>query len=159
MPLIYMRKLLLLLLAMVLLPMHVSAAQVDQTLYLPHFSKLQPFVAGNTTSNADVDFSVVSEQSTQVPVSEGHNTSDTLAIIDPQRRASNLREGLDEGDVDSIGDLNSPFYATVEDTYRLVAINWHQNQSVFCHLNSEHRISGWKETNAMYVALNSQFSV
>ncbi len=158
MPLIYMRKLLFLLLAMVLLPMHVSAAQVDQTLYLPHFSKLQAFVADSTTANADVDFSVVSEQSTQVPVSEGHSTSDTLAIIDPQRRASNFREGLDEGDVDSIGDLNSPFYATVEHTYRLVAINWRQNQSVFCHLNSEHRISGWKETNAMYVALNSQFS-
>lgn len=158
MPLIYLRKLLFLLLAMVLLPVHASDAHNDQKSHLPHFSKLQPFVVASTPSNSDVDLSQVSEESTRAPVSEGHASSDTLAIFGSQRWASHLREGLNDEDVDFTSDLNTPFYADVGYTYSLIDINWRQNQSVFSHLTSEYRISGRKETNAMYVALNSQFS-
>ncbi|MGP8305695.1 hypothetical protein [Vibrio sp. YIC-376] len=158
MPLIYLRKLFFLLLAMVLVPVHVSAARNDQKAPLPHFSTLQPFVVTGTTSDTDVDLSQGSEESTQAPVSEGHANSDTLAIFSSQRWASHLREGLNDADIDFTNDLNTPFYADVGYTYSLEGLNWCQVQSVFYHLTSEYRISGWKETNAMYVALNSQFS-
>lgn len=70
MPWIYLRKLILLLFAMVLLPVHVSAAQIDHKAHVPHFSKLQPFVAASVSPNSSVDFSEVSEESSQSPVSE-----------------------------------------------------------------------------------------
>ncbi|MGY0615370.1 hypothetical protein [Vibrio sp. FJH11] len=158
MPLIYLRKLLFLLLAMVLLPVHVSAARNDQSAHLPYFSQLQPFVAASTVPESDVDLSQGSEESTRAPVSEGHASSDTLAIFASQRWGSHLREGLNDDDVDFTSDLTPPFYADVGYTYSLTGINWRQVQSVFYHHASEYRISGWKETNAMYVALNSQFS-
>lgn len=158
MPLTYLRKLFFLLLAMVLLPVHVSAAQADQRTHLPHFSKLQPFVAASTSPISDDDFSEASEESTRAPVSEGHANSDSSAIFNSQRWLSHVREGLDDEDVDFVGDLNAPYYADVGYSYSLININWRQNQSIFYHFTSAYRLSGWKETNAMYVALNSQFS-
>ncbi|MDV6252399.1 hypothetical protein [Vibrio sp. EA2] len=154
MPLIYLRKLFFLLLATVLLPVHVSTAQADQKAHLPHFSKLQPFVAASTSPISDDDFS---EESTRAPASEGHANSDTSAIFNSQRWLSHVREGLDDEDVEFVGDLDAPFYADVSYSYSLININWRQNQSVFHHFTSDYRLSGWKETNAMYVALNSQF--
>lgn len=158
MPWIYVRKLFLLLLAMALSPMQASAAQTEQKSYLPHFSKLQPFTASSSASNSPVDFSELTEESTQSPVSEGHALQDSLAIFNSQRWASHLRENIDDEHIDFIGDLNAPFYADAGYAYSLMDISWRQNQSVFNHFVSDHRLSGWKETNAMYVALNSQFS-
>ncbi|AYO16750.1 hypothetical protein D0812_20320 [Vibrio owensii] len=157
MPWIYVRKLFLLLLAMALSPMQASAAQTEQKSYLPHFSKLQPFTASSSASNSPVDFSELTEESTQSPVSEGHALQDSLAIFNSQRWTSHLRENIDDEHIDFIGDLNAPFYADAGYAYSLMDISWRQNQSVFNHFVSDHRLSGWKETNAMYVALNSQF--
>ncbi|EGR0761300.1 hypothetical protein ETS21_20615 [Vibrio parahaemolyticus] len=158
MPWIYLRKLILLLFAMVLLPVHVSAAQIDHKAHVPHFYKLQPFVAASVSPNSSVDFSEVSEESSQSPVSEGHASLDSVALFNSQRWTSYLREGLDDEHVDFVGDLTTPFYADAGYAYSLMDINWRHNQSTFYHFTSDHRISGWKETNAMYVALNSQFS-
>ena len=158
MPWIYVRKLFLLLLAMALSPMQASAAQAEQKSYLPHFSKLQPFTASNSASNSPVDFSELSEESTQSPVSEGHAFQDSFAIFNSQRWTSHLRENIEDEHIDFIGDLNAPLYADAGYAYSLMDISWRQNQSVFNHFVSDHRLSGWKETNAMYVALNSQFS-
>ncbi|AIV08544.1 MULTISPECIES: hypothetical protein [Vibrio] len=158
MPWIYVRKLFLLLLAMALSPMQASAAQAEQKSYLPHFSKLQPFTASNSASNSPVDFSELSEESTQSPVSEGHAFQDSFAIFNSQRWTTHLRENIDDEHIDFIGDLNAPFYADAGYAYSLMDISWRQSQSTFNHFVSDHRLSGWKETNAMYVALNSQFS-
>lgn len=158
MPWIYVRKLFLLLLAMALSPMQASAAQAEQKSYLPHFSKLQPFTASNSASNSPVDFSELSEESTQSPVSEGHAFQDSFAIFNSQRWTTHLRENIDDEHIDFIGDLNAPFYADAGYVYSLMDISWRQSQSTFNHFVSDHRLSGWKETNAMYVALNSQFS-
>lgn len=158
MPWIYVRKLILLLLAMALSPMQASAAQAEQKSYLPHFSKLQPFTASNSASNSPVDFSELSEESTQSPVSEGHAFQDSFAIFNSQRWTTHLRENIDDEHIDFIGDLNAPFYADAGYAYSLMDISWRQSQSTFNHFVSDHRLSGWKETNAMYVALNSQFS-
>ncbi|EKO3869824.1 hypothetical protein P0E20_003804 [Vibrio harveyi] len=158
MPWIYVRKLFLLLLAMALSPMQASAAQAEQKSYLPHFSKLQPFTASNSASNSPVDFSELSEESTQSPVSEGHAFQDSFAIFNSQRWTTHLRENIDDEHIDFIGDLNAPFYADAGYAYSLIDISWRQSQSTFNHFVSDHRLSGWKETNAMYVALNSQFS-
>ncbi|EKO3851750.1 hypothetical protein JZN62_001426 [Vibrio harveyi] len=158
MPWIYVRKLFLLLLAMALSSMQASAAQAEQKSYLPHFSKLQPFTASNSASNSPVDFSELSEESTQSPVSEGHAFQDSFAIFNSQRWTTHLRENIDDEHIDFIGDLNAPFYADAGYAYSLMDISWRQSQSTFNHFVSEHRLSGWKETNAMYVALNSQFS-
>ncbi|EKO3800893.1 hypothetical protein QTO16_10150 [Vibrio harveyi] len=157
MPWIYVRKLFLLLLAMALSPMQASAAQAEQKSYLPHFSKLQPFTASNSASNSPVDFSELSEESTQSPVSEGHAFQDSFAIFNSQRWTTHLRENIDDEHIDFIGDLNAPFYADAGYAYSLMDISWRQSQSTFNHFVSDHRLSGWKETNAMYVALNSQF--
>ncbi|EKO3814847.1 hypothetical protein NTH32_001594 [Vibrio harveyi] len=158
MPWIYVRKLFLLLLAMALSPMQASAAQAEQKSYLPHLSKLQPFTASNSASNSPVDFSELSEESTQSPVSEGHAFQDSFAIFNSQRWTTHLRENIDDEHIDFIGDLNAPFYADAGYAYSLMDISWRQSQSTFNHFVSDHRLSGWKETNAMYVALNSQFS-
>ncbi|MHA2725450.1 hypothetical protein [Vibrio campbellii] len=158
MPWIYVRKLLLLLLAMALSPLQASAAQAEQKSYLPHFSKLQPFTATSSTSSSPVDFAEFTEESTQSPVSESHAFQDSLAIFNSQRWTSHLRENVEDEHIDFIGDLNAPFYADAGYAYSLIDISWRQNQSVFNHFVSDHRLSGWKETNAMYVALNSQFS-
>ena len=158
MPWIYVRKLLLLLLAMALSPLQASAAQAEQKSYLPHFSKLQPFTATSYTSSSPVDFSEFTEEGTQSPVSESHSFQDSLAIFNSQRWTSHLRENIEDEHIDFIGDLNAPFYADAGYAYSLMDISWRQNQSVFNHFVSDHRLSGWKETNAMYVALNSQFS-
>ncbi|MET2953489.1 hypothetical protein ABXV17_08180 [Vibrio harveyi] len=158
MPWIYVRKLFLLLLAMALSPMQASAAQAEQKSYLPHFSKLQSFTASNSASNSPVDFSELSEESTQSPVSEGHAFQDSFAIFNSQRWTTHLRENIDDEHIDFIGDLNAPFYADAGYAYSLMDISWRQSQSTFNHFVSDHRLSGWKETNAMYVALNSQFS-
>ncbi|CAH1539833.1 conserved exported hypothetical protein [Vibrio harveyi] len=158
MPWIYVRKLFLLLLAMALSPMQASAAQAEQKSYLPHFSKLQPFTASNSASNSPVDFSELSEESTQSPVSEGHAFQDSFAIFNSPRWTTHLRENIDDEHIDFIGDLNAPFYADAGYAYSLMDISWRQSQSTFNHFVSDHRLSGWKETNAMYVALNSQFS-
>ncbi|WP_199450544.1 hypothetical protein [Vibrio harveyi] len=158
MPWIYVRKLFLLLLAMALSPMQASAAQAEQKSYLPHFSKLQPFTASNSASNSPVDFSELSEESTQSPVSEGHAFQDSFAIFNSQRWTTHFRENIDDEHIDFIGDLNAPFYADAGYAYSLMDISWRQSQSTFNHFVSDHRLSGWKETNAMYVALNSQFS-
>ncbi|MFZ3419730.1 hypothetical protein [Vibrio harveyi] len=158
MPWIYVRKLFLLLLAMALSPMQASAAQAEQKSYLPHFSKLQPFTASNSASNSPVDFSELSEESTQSPVSEGHAFQDSFAIFNSQRWTTHLRENIDDEHIDFIGDLNAPFYADAGYAYSLMDISWRQSQSTFNHFVSDHRLSGWKETNTMYVALNSQFS-
>eukprot|EP01155_Anaeramoeba_flamelloides_P019125 Anaeramoba_flamelloidesa5728_8.p1 GENE.a5728_8~~a5728_8.p1 ORF type:complete len:104 (-),score=3.60 a5728_8:73-384(-) len=101
MPLIYLRKLFFLLLAMVLLPVHVSAAQADQRAHLPHFSKLQPFVAASTSPISDDDISEASEESPRAPVSEGHAHSDSSAIFNSQRWLSHVREEI--GDEDESG--------------------------------------------------------
>lgn len=103
MPWIYLRKLILLLFAMVLLPVHVSAAQIDHKAHVPHFSKLQPFVAASVSPNSSVDFSEVSEESSQSPVSEGHASLDSVALFNSQRWTSYLREGLDDEHVDFVG--------------------------------------------------------
>ena len=158
MPWIYVRKLFLLLLAMALSPMQASAAQAEQKSYLPHFSKLQPFTASNSASNSPVDFSELSEESTQSPVSEGHAFQDSFAIFNSQRWTTHLRENIDDEHIDFIGDLNAPFYADAGYAYSLMDISWRQSQSTFNHFVSDHRLSGWKETNAMYVPLNRQFS-
>ena len=134
--LIYLKKLLFLLLAMVLLPVHVSVAQADQKAHLPYFSKLQPFVAASTSPISDADFSDASEEFTRAPVSEGHANSDSSAIFNSQRWLSHIREGLDDEDIEFVGDLNAPFYADVGYSYSLININWRQNQSVFNHFTS-----------------------
>ncbi|BBM67016.1 hypothetical protein VA249_36620 [Vibrio alfacsensis] len=158
MPWIYVRKLFLLLLAMALSPMQATAAQTEQKSYLPHFSKLQPFTASHVAANALVDFTEFSEESTQAPISESHAFQDSLAIFNSQRWVTHLRENVDDEHIEFIGDLTTPFYADAGYAYSLMDISWRQNQSVFNHFTSEHRLSGWKETNAMYVALNSQYS-
>ncbi|MGR5236935.1 hypothetical protein [Vibrio alfacsensis] len=157
---IYVRKLFLLLVAMAFLPLQASAAQIEQNAHVSHLLKLQPFAASHSANNPFIDFSELTEETTQPPVSEGHASQDSLAIFNSQRWVSHLRENIDDEHVDVVSDLTTPFYADADAgyAYSLMDISWRQNQSTFNHFASDHRISGWKETNAMYVALNSQFS-
>ncbi|MDF2155327.1 hypothetical protein [Vibrio sp. CAU 1672] len=159
MPWINVRKLFLLFLAMALLPMSaLAAAQGGQTVHLPHLSLLQPFTVSQSASNSPVDVTELTEPTTQSPVSEGHANQDSFAIMNSQRWSSHLRENIDDEHVDVVSDLTAPFYADAGYAYSLVDISWRQSLSTFNHFVGDYRISGWKDTNAMYVALNSQFS-
>ena len=159
MPWTFVRKLFLLLFAVALSPLQVSAAQTEQKSFLPHFSKLLSFKVGNKpTSRASVDFSEFTEKSAPSPISESYVFRDSLVIFSSPRWAAHLRGNIDDEHIDFIGDLKAPFYADVGFAYSLINIRWRQTRSVFNHFTSDHRLSGWKETNAMYVALNNQFS-
>ncbi|WP_423840957.1 hypothetical protein ONE56_15050 [Vibrio mytili] len=157
MPWIDLRRVLMLLVAMVLLPMQAFAALGEQKAHLPYFSKLQP-LAAKSSSSTPVNFSEIEEEGTSSPISQGNIDIDPPALVNSLRWPFYFQNGLDDEHTDTDGNFTSPFYADAGYTYTLSHIGWLQSQRTFHHFTNDHRISGWKETNAMYVALNSQFS-
>ncbi|MBU2896187.1 hypothetical protein [Vibrio hepatarius] len=99
------------------------------------------------------------EKSTKVaishrPVSKSNVDSETLAIIQNNRLSSVTRDYA-EGAV--------PFEDYTTDKIKTFTANSIHSEKIdnawLCaEFNSQYRISGWKESNALYVALNSQFS-
>ncbi|MGR5194380.1 hypothetical protein ACPV4H_10830 [Vibrio rotiferianus] len=156
MPWFFIRHLFLLLCAMAFMPAHAAMSDADVSVQ-SHF-KIKVNLAAQGQSTPPIDFKELTEEPVQTPVSEGHVSQDTYAIFNYQRFTSHLRENIDDEHVDSVSDLTSPYYADAGYAYGLHTTTWRQNRSTFYHFVSDHRLSGWKDTNAMYVALNSQFS-
>ncbi|CAH1556914.1 hypothetical protein [Vibrio rotiferianus] len=157
MPWYFIRHLFLLLCAMAFVPAYAAISNTEVSVPSHVKIKVKPVVSNQV--NQPVDFKELTEEEpVQSPVSEGHVSQDSYAIFNYQRFTSHLRENIDDEHVDSVPDLTSPFYADAGYAYGLHTTVWRQNRSTFNHFVSDHRLSGWKETNAMYVALNSQFS-
>ncbi|RTZ17587.1 hypothetical protein EJ063_02035 [Vibrio aquaticus] len=100
-------------------------------------------------------FDEVRNSSNSEPVSQSDISHDWLAIIHANRW-STLTRGLDDTDPQSDFEPVG-FEPAVTPLYRLY------KQPVFTSMQrvathrSIHRVSGWKESNALYVALNSHF--
>lgn len=90
----------------------------------------------------------------QRPVSKSNVDSGALAIIQNNRLSSVIRDYV-EGVV--------PFEGYTTDKIKTFAVNSIQSDKkdsewLGADFNSQYRISGWKESNALYVALNGHFS-
>lgn len=108
-----------------------------------------------------IDFQALFDQSgeTQTPSStpSSHSEFDSAAvgIINANRWSWSSRH-LEDGDVPSFdgSDINSVI-APAHRLYRAdIDTPHYETDSQF---SQSHRIAGWKETNALYVALNSQY--
>ncbi|KYN80377.1 hypothetical protein ATY36_19130 [Vibrio cidicii] len=110
--------------------------------------KLTNHFAGESQTNQD---------SASFPVSQSYQRHDAAAILHAHRWSVAQRE-------DSPQNSDPLFFSGLDQP------NIHGNLFHLCgrlrqlellrayHFSSNHRLAGWKETNAMYVALNSQFS-
>lgn len=104
------------------------------------------------------DFSAqndLTEQSS--PVSESFNHRIVPAIVNLSRiQLSEIMTSLDtnHGDVPHL-DSHDPAYRSL--AFDLPINQWLADRLYRQFPPSSHRLSGWKETNAMYVALNSHF--
>ncbi|CAH0525130.1 hypothetical protein [Vibrio hippocampi] len=92
----------------------------------------------------------------KAPKSKTRFSEEVVAIVNYYRHAYVQRKDL-ESESDSLEQPYShPKSAAFTDSTRLNVARWKQTSHHF-HYSRSHRISGWKETNALYVALNSQF--
>lgn len=110
--------------------------------------KLTNHFAGESQTNQD---------SASFPVSQSYQRHDAAAILHANRWSVAQRE-------DSPQNSDPLFFSGLDQP------NIHGNLFHLCdclrqlellrayHFSPNHRLAGWKETNAMYVALNSQFS-
>lgn len=98
-----------------------------------------------------------SEQSPQSqPVSNTDDSANVVAIVNATRWSLSQRT-LDDREVSDTD--STPLNLNSLPPYKLyshpVLVNQYWTSTSF---TSNHRISGWKDTNALYVALNSQFA-
>tara|TARA_Y100001956_G_scaffold53675_1_gene52394 strand:- start:2979 stop:3455 length:477 start_codon:yes stop_codon:yes gene_type:complete len=114
----------------------------------------------NQLSQADAqalfDASREEKESSSRPVSQSEGSVDVVAIINLNRWGMSGRH-IDESDINET------------DSY-LADVNQLPPHKLYCHpilakaywadnaFSANHRISGWKDSNALYVALNSQFA-
>ena len=96
------------------------------------------------------------EETSQNPVSQSEIDTDVLAIVHFNRwslSALHSEEGEAPGTSDGHYSSQASLPLNSLYTYSLFDNgNWVENS-----FTSNHRISGWKESNALYVALNAQF--
>lgn len=97
----------------------------------------------------------------QAPQSETHHAGSKAALINSVRwtrsAGYNGREGYNsyDGDPDLL-DTVASFYP-VTDPHQTIHLAQSTSPAPYQDFHSSYRLSGWKETNAMYVALNSQY--
>lgn len=143
MPLFFIRRLVLLLFLAVLAPAQALAS--DSQASLVSFD-----ISG-------ISSTIESEQSPrqEIPASSSHAQHNTLAIVQNQRSISVPKQELDRNDLSR--NTSSPSQCCTNNTTYAVNVKWLANSTVFEH-ESAYRLGGWKDSNALYVALNSQFT-
>lgn len=103
-------------------------------------------------------FDKVKQQPESEPVTQSEVSQDWLAIIHGHRWLNGNRH-FAEGESSSNGDLPNVESAAVPLYHlynKLPRVEQYLAQAA--RYPSSYRISGWKESNALYVALNSQFT-
>lgn len=93
----------------------------------------------------------------KVPKSENRVSQEVVAIFNHYRNGSAARKDIESDPNASYPETHHPSQSCLVYSLPLIHVNWKQRQTPFHHAASPHRLSGWKETNALYVALNSQF--
>ncbi|WP_087019709.1 hypothetical protein [Thaumasiovibrio subtropicus] len=89
------------------------------------------------------------------PQSDTPITPNELAVL-PQTRACGLLRQVRSSDSDE--EPTTPPFLTATFTQHTVADSLQFTEAPYRSYAHHFRLAGWKETNALYVALNSQFS-
>ncbi|AUI88360.1 hypothetical protein BS333_18695 [Vibrio azureus] len=169
------RTALLLLLSMMLLSLAVGSVQakIDSNHFNPSnnayqiqynqqqsCSYLNLLCSGLTvkTSPLSVALGVIfSEDTASDPISQQNVYHNAPALLPFSRWQLNQRQGgahklgYEQSKLSSDDDGHFSFL------YPSIAVLWRSIQTSFYGYISDHRLSGWKETNALYVALNGHF--
>ncbi len=101
-------------------------------------------------------FSSPQASDSQIPTSQSHVIQDSVGIVSSSRWLSQFRKLLDDED-NSDQESSNPFYLDSGQSYYLSDTCAYYRSAIDLY-PTNHRLSGWKDSNAMYVALNSQFS-
>ncbi|WP_330961978.1 hypothetical protein [Photobacterium sp. 53610] len=88
------------------------------------------------------------------PVSETHHSGYAVAILHSYRWNIPDRNNLHDGEPDLLD--TPPFYPVSVPRLPLCLVR-QPSYASYQDFPTSYRLSGWKETNAMYVALNSQY--
>lgn len=105
--------------------------------------------------DSDLLFEQIKQTSKPNPSTRSHNVHDWLANLHSYRWLNTTRF-VDEGEANSSLDLPQ-VEPTALQLFRLYQPAAQPSGAHFSQRYSSHRIAGWKESNALYVALNSQF--
>ncbi|EGR7968431.1 hypothetical protein OTE47_000415 [Vibrio vulnificus] len=97
--------------------------------------------------------------SSPLPVSESHFKTDAAGILNAGRwNVSQREENASDTTPLMFGDGHASPDALPNVHVNVVCAIARKALQTQYHYVANHRLAGWKETNAMYVALNSQFS-
>ncbi|MBY8070669.1 hypothetical protein KW492_20685 [Vibrio fluvialis] len=91
------------------------------------------------------------------PATQSHYAGSGLAILNSVRWNISERYSFSDGDPDVL-DTVLPFYPII-DTSLVLRFLQRSTPAAYQGFHPSYRLSGWKETNAMYVALNSQYFI
>lgn len=89
------------------------------------------------------------------PQSQTHFTGSKAALLNSLRGTFSERYNRQNTDTDSLDNI-TPFYPLADNRLTLQFAR-PLKPAPYQDFHSSYRLSGWKETNAMYVALNSQY--
>ncbi|EGR4442521.1 hypothetical protein V9K26_002495 [Vibrio cholerae] len=139
-------------LLVVVLPSQVMAHALQNDHTAASFDSVTP-----QTLAIDYDKLFESVPQPAIPSSQSHDIHSSYAILNHSRNVTNSRVMAGCGS-DVPFDFNSdePKLGSVSRP-QLVRVSYSNRNYDF--FTSTHRLAGWKESNAMYVALNSQYQV
>ncbi|GEA51831.1 hypothetical protein VIN01S_26350 [Vibrio inusitatus NBRC 102082] len=144
MPLFIIRRLVLLLLVAALAPMQAFASdEKAQGVTTELLSYSQLFESEPTPAS-------------ETPTSTSHVQHNTFAIVQNQRSVSVPKQELNDNEY--ARNTSNPNDHCINDDIYAFHAKWQTNLAAFHHDKSAYRLGGWKDSNALYVALNSQFS-
>ncbi|GEM81380.1 hypothetical protein [Vibrio superstes] len=113
-----------------------------------------PVLSGGLTASQLLDLGPATQQG--LPDTSSHSQHNPLAIVQTQRYASVPKQAQELGGApDHNSDPTAFSYQASDYAY---SARLQVGQAVFNHVTGAHRLSGWKDSNALYVALNGQFS-
>ncbi|OED83957.1 hypothetical protein [Vibrio breoganii] len=149
MPLFIIRRLVLLLLVAALAPMQAlaSEAKASDAKVLGFSSDLVAF---------SQLFESESSPASDIPAGTSFVQHNTLAIVQNQRSIFAPKQEADGNEATHNPSIPNAFVGN-DDAYAFIA-KWQASRAAFHHDKSAYRLGGWKDSNALYVALNGQFS-
>ncbi|MBD8514182.1 hypothetical protein IFO68_15985 [Photobacterium sp. CAU 1568] len=95
------------------------------------------------------------KSSDSAPATQSQHSGSAVAILHSVRWHISQRYNVHDGDSDRL-DLAPPWYQ-VSDARLLQRLAQSPRYLAYQDFRPSYRLSGWKETNAMYVALNSHY--
>lgn len=144
MPLFIIRRLVILLFLAALAPMQALASDTKASGFFDEIAASSQLFESESTPESEI------------PASTSFVAHNTLAIVQNQRSVSVPKQDLDSNDL-TRNTLNPNESCFNDDAYAFTA-KWQASRCSFHHDKSAHRLGGWKDSNALYVALNGQFS-